>query len=229
MPTHLRALFIGNSFTARNDVPALIAAIAESKGHTLSARLISRGGASLRMHYNGRDALPAIQRGGGKFDTVILQEQSTLPVKNAARMHESIRLFDAPIRAAGARMVLYLTWARRHSPEAQAAITDAYTSIARELGATVAPAGIAWEQVLKAHPQITLHDKDQSHPTPAGSYLAACTLFAVLFNESPLGAPAPSSLDPKQADVLQKGAWHAANAEQTKQQAKEKGGSSPAR
>ncbi len=39
----------------------------------------------------------------------MLQEQSTLPVKNAGRMHENVRLFDEAITAAGAKTVLYMT------------------------------------------------------------------------------------------------------------------------
>jgi hypothetical protein len=210
MPRDVRALFIGNSFTARNDVPGLIAAIAAARGHRLTHKLLSMGGASLKMHFNKGEALRAIQ--SRDFDTVVLQEQSTLPVKNAARMHENVRLFDAPIREAGAKMVLYLTWARRHTPEAQAAITEAYTSIGRELGATVVPVGLAWQRVLAEHRGITLHDKDQSHPTLAGSYLAACVFLVVLFRENPAGAAAPQKLDPEEAALLQRAAWATAKA-----------------
>lgn len=205
------ALFVGNSFTARNNVPGLISAMAKERGHALAPRLISRGGASLKMHFSKGDAVKAIE--SGDFDTVVLQEQSTLPVKNPARFHENVRLFDPVTRAARGpsgkpvRLVLYLTWARRHSPQHQALLTDAYTSIGRELKATVAPAGVAWQKVLKDHPEITLHDKDDSHPTLAGSYLAACVLFATIFDESPVGCAAPAGLSLAEAKALQKGAW----------------------
>ena len=73
----------------------------------------------------------------GGYDAVVLQEQSTLPTKNAARMHENVRLFDGAIATAGAKTVLYLTWARLNAPESQQAITEAYTGIGRELGAVL--------------------------------------------------------------------------------------------
>jgi hypothetical protein len=104
-------LFIGNSFTARNDLPGLIVRMAAARGKTLQHRLVSAGGASLRTHWNAGHALKAIE--GGGYDAVVLQEQSTLPVKNAARMHENVRLFGTGIAATGARTVLYMTWARR--------------------------------------------------------------------------------------------------------------------
>jgi len=181
----LKALFIGNSFTARNDLPGLIAKLAAARGKPIEHRMISAGGASLRTHWNAGEPLKAIQ--GGRYDHVVLQEQSTLPVKNAKRMHENVRLFGEAIKAAGARTVLYMTWARQNAPESQQAITDAYTSIGRELGATVVPVGLARQSFLGKHDQPVLHDKDQSHPTLAGSYLAACVFLAVLFGETPVG------------------------------------------
>lgn len=180
-------LFIGNSFTARNDLPGLVGRLAAARGKPFRHDLVSAGGASLRTHWNAGQAGDAIRSGG--YDAVVLQEQSTLPVKNAGRMHENVRLFDEAIRAAGAKTILYMTWARSHAPESQAAIADAYRTIGDELGTTVVPAGLAWEAFLAKHDEPVLHDKDGSHPTPAGTYLAACTFLAVLFGEDPVGLP----------------------------------------
>ena len=209
-PTRLNVLFIGNSFTARNDVPGMVARLAAGNGLHLEHRLISRGGASLRMHWNRPETAQVIGRGldGQPWDYVVLQEQSTLPVKNAARMHENVRDIDAAIRAAGSRTVLYMTWARRNmpAPQTQRAITEAYASIGRELGAAVVPAGVAWERVLARPEPPALHDKDQSHPTLAGSYLAACVIFGVLFGRSPVGGWTPEALIPAESRMLQQAA-----------------------
>jgi hypothetical protein len=204
--TVLNVLFIGNSFTARNDLPGLIAQLAAARDRQMKHRLISAGGASLRTHWNAGHAAKAIQ--DGQYDVVVLQEQSTLPVKNATRMHENVRLFDAVIKAAGAKTALYMTWARQHAPESQRAITDAYTAIGRELAATVAPVGAAWQQFLRRHDRPVLYDKDGSHPSPAGSYLAACVFVAVLFHVSPVGIDAEAAgLSPDDRAQLQKAAW----------------------
>ncbi len=202
----LKALFIGNSFTARNELPGLIAQLAAARGKSLQHRLISAGGASLRTHWNAGHAPKAIA--DGHYDYVVLQEQSTLPVKNAKRMYENVRLFAEAIQVAGAKTVLYMTWARRHAPESQQAITDAYNSIGREVGATVVPVGAAWQRFLRKHAQPVLHDRDQSHPALAGSYLAACVFLAVLFKESPVGIAAEvAGLNEEDLIRLQKTAW----------------------
>jgi uncharacterized protein DUF4886 len=204
----MKVLFIGNSFTARNNIPDLVAQLAESRGKRLQHRLISAGGASLRMHWNKGDAQLAIQQ--TRYDYVVLQEQSTLPIKNALRMHENIRLFDKEITDSGAKTALYLTWARQNAPETQKTITDAYTAIGEELGAAIIPVGVAWQNFTRKHSHPVLHDQDKSHPTLAGSYLAACVFFAALFNETPFGIVSDiKGLKRAEVELFQKTAWAA--------------------
>ena len=175
-----RALFVGNSFTARNDLPGLLAKLVKSGGKgDLEWELISAGGASLRQHLNKGDALQRLN--DAPWDFVVLQEQSTLPVKNAARMGDNVRDFDKIIRKTRARTVLYMTWARQNAAESQDAISEAYSSIGEEVGGLVVPAGLVWQKCLAEHPEIILHDKDRSHPSLAGSYLAACAFYVSLF------------------------------------------------
>src|SRR5205085_8852557 len=89
-PAVTKVLFIGNSFTARNKLPELIVQLAAARGHGMEQRLINRGGAALRMHWNAGVAPKEIE--SGQYDYVVLQEQSTLPVKNADRMKDNVRL-----------------------------------------------------------------------------------------------------------------------------------------
>jgi hypothetical protein len=202
----MKVLFIGNSFTARNNLPGLIAQMAATRGKSLQHRLISAGGASLRHHWNAGEAGKAIE--DGQYDGVVLQEQSTLPIKNAKRMHESVRLFDAAIKVAGAKTILYMTWARQDAPESQRAITDAYTSVGRELGSTVVPVGRAWQSFLREHDKPLLHDQDHRHPALAATYLAACVFYAVLFKDNPVGIDSQVvGLNEKDLLELQRTAW----------------------
>jgi len=202
----IHVLFVGNSFTQRNNLPGLIAEMAAARGLRMTYGLISAGGASLRTHWNAGRASEAIATGG--YDDVVLQEQSTLPVKNAGRMAENVRLFDEVIRRAGARMALYMTWARQHSPQTQQAITDAYTTIGREVGAIVVPVGLVWQRFHADHDRPVLYDRDQSHPSLAGSYLAACVFLAGLLKINPVGIGAgPAGLDPSDRAALQSAAW----------------------
>jgi hypothetical protein len=206
MMQSLNILFIGNSFTQRNDLPGLVAQLAAARESTIKHELISAGGASLRNHWNAGQAAKAIATGG--YDYVVLQEQSTLPVKNAKRMAENVRLFDQEVKKAGSKTVLYMTWARQHTPEAQPAITQAYETIGKEIGAIVVPVGLAWQSFRSQHDQPELYDRDQSHPTLAGSYLAACVFLASLLKANPVGVETgPAGLSKEDRTALQTAAW----------------------
>ena len=187
----MRILFIGNSYTARHDLPRLIAQLARPQ--VIDTELIFAGGASLRRHWNAGRAATAIARGG--WDYVVLQEQSTLPVKNRLRYHENVRLFDGAIKAIHAKTMLYLTWARANALPTQDAIDGAVEEIAREIGAGVVPVGAAWRMVTAEHPQIALYLPDGSHPTAAGAYLSACVFVGVLANVDPRTLPTPPVLE----------------------------------
>jgi hypothetical protein len=205
-PRLQRRLVIGNSFTQRNDLPGLLAQLASARSLSISHDLLSVGGASLRTHWNAGKAAKMIAT--GSYDYVVLQEQSTLPVKNPQRMAENVRLFDEAIKQAGSQTVLYMTWARQHAPESQAKITDAYNVIGIELGSTVVPVGLVWQSFLAEHDRPVLYDRDQSHPTLAGSYLAACVLLAALFQANPVGVePGPVALESQDMAALQLAAW----------------------
>ena len=67
-------------------MPGLLAELV-AWGLCVKHELISVGGASLRNHWNAGRAAKTIETGG--HDYVVLQEQSTLPVKNAKRMAET--------------------------------------------------------------------------------------------------------------------------------------------
>jgi len=72
------------------------------------------------------------------------------------------------------------------------------------------PVGLAWQRFLRSHEQPVLHDKDQSHPTLAGTYLAACVFLAALFGENPVGIDVDvPSLSGEDRTALQAAAWQA--------------------
>ena len=181
----VRILFIGNSYTARNHLPQLLtrlAAAADSPTRVETGMIVA-GGASLRRHWNAGLALQALA--SSRWDFVVLQEQSTLPLKNPARYHDNVRLFDAAIVGRGAKTVLYLTWSREQAPHTQESISRTVDEIGAEIHALVVPVGPAWHVAMANDADIRLYVDDGSHPTPAGSYLAACVFQVTLFGESP--------------------------------------------
>lgn len=185
----LRVLFVGNSYTLYNDLPWVTEqlAISDPGAKPIHAESVAMMGATLKEHWNDGFALKRI-REGGPWDYVVLQEQSHMPLADPVEMSKYASLFDHEIDLAGAKTVLLVTWAPRGHPEQQAAITGVYAMLARELDAKLAPVGPAWQSALASDPNLALYREDaDSHPTSAGTYLAACVIYSTLYGRSPAG------------------------------------------
>jgi len=190
-----RILFIGNSYTYFNSVPELLKALAKEKfpDQVMETQLISQGGMTLERHWQEDKALQAIR--SGHWDYVVLQEQSKLGMGviiddriyfgQTNLFFEYSRKFDAEIKKADAKTVFFMTWSIKDRPEEQVILIYAYSKIAKELGAILAPVGMVWDKV-RSEDQIDLYFRDGAHPSAHGSYLAATTIFATLLEDSPV-------------------------------------------
>jgi hypothetical protein len=63
--------------------------------------------------------------------------------------------------------------------------------------------GISWSNSIANGDPIELFTSDGSHPTLAGSYLAACTFYATIFDKSPEGISYTAGLSALDAAYLQ--------------------------
>jgi hypothetical protein len=61
-----------------------------------------------------------------------------------------------------------------------ARIYDLHMSIAVKEPACVAPIGQAWDRALAGYPSLVLHAADGNHSAPAGAYLTALILYAMV-------------------------------------------------
>ncbi len=198
--THV--LFIGNSYTFYNGgIDRQLEGLAPS----VRTEMFAEGGYTLENHWQDGKALETIQKGG--WDFVVLQEQSQRPVIEQPQFFEFAGDFDAEIKKSGAQTVFLMTWQRPDSAAGgvtTANLQMAYNLIGAKLGDKVAPAGLAFAQALRERPNLALISED-GHPTIYGTYLAACVLYATLFNQSPVGNPyADRSIAPEQRDFLQR-------------------------
>jgi hypothetical protein len=206
-PQPVRVLFVGNSYTYVNDLPKMVAALAKAGNQRpLEYDRETPGGCTLEKHWNDGKAVKKIT--ARNWDFVVLQEHSLRPLTNRKLMFEYAGKLDAEVKKQKAQTLLYMTWIRQSTPEIQPSLSQAYTDLGKELAARVAPVGRAWERALKDNPKLALHSADGSHPSKAGTYLAACVFYATIYNKSPEGLPGSiGGLSDAEARPLQVIAW----------------------
>jgi hypothetical protein len=199
-PGSLRVLFVGNSLTDANDLPAMVEELARAGGVvSLETARVVFSGVSLDDHLARGVAASRIAEGG--WDFVVLQQgPSGLPESRTALI-ASTRQFAALCKPVGARVALYGVWPAYDRPTAFDSVTASYAAAAAAVGGRLLPAGRAWQLAWQRDSALPLYGPDGFHPSPSGSYLAALVIYQGLTGRPAVGLPASLTVNGAQVNI----------------------------
>ena len=148
-------------------------------------------------------------KAGRQFDGVIMMDCSQCPIHPQLKsvFTEYAKKQSQTVASYGARPIFFMSWAYKDKPEMTAQLAEAYTVAGNANDALVIPAGLAFARAIAKRPEVELYVPDKRHPSLAGTYLAACTVFAALTKKSPVGSTYLAGLDADLAKFLQSVAW----------------------
>lgn len=201
-----KVLFIGNSYTYVNNLPQLVTDIALTKSDTVVFDQSTPGGFTFQDHCLNPVTWSKIK--SQKWDVVILQAQSQEPSLDPSQVYSQTypyakQLVDSIRKNKPCTEVLfYMTWGRKNGDLSncgiyppvctyagmQARLRESYLMFKDSLMTSVAPVGVAWKTYRANYPAIDLYQADESHPSLSGSYLAACTIYASIFQKNVSGS-----------------------------------------
>ena len=214
---HPRVLFVGNSYTQVNNLPQLVSDITLSMGDTMTYASNTPGGCTFEMHCHNQ-SMTMICEGG--WDFVVLQEQSQLP----AFPMDSVELYVFPFAQQlvdsvynhnpCAEPMFYMTWGRKNGDtefgyppmntyEGMDSLLYArYMQMGEDNDASVCPVGRVWHYLRDHHAEIELYMSDESHPSLAGSYAAACAFYTMIFGRNPDSISYGAGLDENKVQAI---------------------------
>ena len=183
----LRVLFIGNSLTYVNNVPALLEAVADRAGvRPMDTEMLVAPGAFLADFVNAKTVVDRLGR--EHWDVVVLQElgghlacMSTAERPRPTECTEAIashRKLAKLARANGARVVLFGTWSM--TPGIQGLVSKGSRRVASAVGAEVADIGWMLDRAQRLDASLDLFYPDRGHLKPTGSVLAAIGLWQAI-------------------------------------------------
>jgi hypothetical protein len=221
-----RVLFIGNSYTYVNNLPQQLYNLALTTGDTIIFDSSAPGGYTFQLHTTNATTLQKIN--AQPWDFAVLQEQSQIPsfppsqvasdcLPYAQQLVSLIRQNDSCTTP-----LFYMTWGRKYGDASNCAnypplctyagmsqrLRESYLQMCDENLAMSSPVGVAFYNSRMSDSTINLYQSDNSHPSVAGSYLAACTFYASIFHNSPIGLSYLGGLTQTTATFLQTIASH---------------------
>jgi hypothetical protein len=190
-----RVLFVGNSMTYYNDMPRMVETLAAGDPGARPLLVVSYTAPRWTLEGAAKDDRLARLIRDVRWDTVILQENTTLALRSKSSLeHDSVPYAQAlqrRIDGTGARALLYETWTGR-------------SDLPALLDLPVAPVGPAIAESQSRRPDLRLLMDDDHHPNRAGSYLAACVFYALVTKRDPSHSSYMGQIDPWDAMFLQR-------------------------
>ena len=194
-----RVLFVGNSYyyynnSLHNHVSNLVKAADPALGAKLQFKSATIGGSALHQHNIAHLTEPGRIGVSQPFQWVVMQGGSGEPLSVARRevFRKTAASHAELVKARGGQVALYMThvYVKPHKQQKATniqATESLYVEVGNEIGALVIPVGLAFEEAYRRDPDLKLHHPDGTHPSLLGTYLAACTTYAVLFAQTPVG------------------------------------------
>lgn len=186
-PAPRRILFIGNSLTYTNDLPAMVAELADASGEPIEVAMIAHPDFSLADHLATGEAARRIAT--EHWDLIVLQQGPSALPESRTELIASTRRFAELARPQHTRIALFSVWPAADRPTAFDSVTASYQAAATAVDGLLLPAGRAWTRAWQHSPKLQLYGADGFHPSPLGSLLAALVVYRGI-----AGHPLPAQL-----------------------------------
>lgn len=199
----LKVLFVGNSYTYVNDLPAIITKLAQSNNKTILATSYTSGGARFMTHWQNENLKQEIKN--GNYDIMILQGQSQEvafpPSQLQTEVYPYAQKLDSLFKVYNheGRVIFFMTWGYKYGDanncpfyppfctyeSMSMELCQNYSTMAHDFQSEISPIGNAWLYVYNQNPySFDFHSSDNSHPNIKGSYFTACVLYTTIFQTS---------------------------------------------
>ncbi len=198
-----KVLFLGNSFTYAYNIPGLFHSLSTSAGISVFVDVNAQSGMAVAdeggITGHANDPVSQAKIVSQKWDYIVVQDNQgdyantigyipTSCVDANKILYNQIKANDSCTR-----IIYFAGWGPVggvvNGDNTQACVNRTYgnmlglnNSIAHEI---VTPISKSWNAALNELPSVNLYYTDDVHPSLAGSYLAASTIFTTIFKMNP--------------------------------------------
>ena len=229
VPEQVKVLSLNNSLIYYNDQDAVFNGIAQAMGKDANWTKHTLLGKSLLTHWEEGDGVAEDGNPGAKmlvrsvaWSHIILQEQSSLPRTNIESFRANVKRWVDYIREycpnPNAIIIVPVNWAYSGDWENYTAFNATfvknYQDVALDLGVTLCPVGIAYQEVydLEGSEGTLTWFLDDRHPTLKATYMAAAMEYGLIYGTDPMDITwAPNGMSADDAAAMRGYASRALN------------------
>ena len=174
----IRILFVGNSLTYTNDLPALVKELGKADSMLIEYKTIAKPDYGLDDHLNEGAVQKEINK--GKYDFVVVQQgPSALPESQIVLM-SAVQKYKALCDQAKTKLALYMVWPSKARLFDLDNVIYSYSNAANTHKAIICAAGLAWKKSWATDPGISLYGADGFHPDITGSLISAMVIYGTI-------------------------------------------------
>jgi hypothetical protein len=188
-PAPLRLLFVGNSLTYANDLPAMVARLGALDGRRLETRTVAEPNFSLDDHLRSGAFRKLLRE---KWDFVVLQQGPSSLRSSGDELVRDTKAIAALLPGPRPRIALLMVWPPRSRSKYWDGVIASYSRAASAVDGLQIPAGIRLRQLVQDDPALPLLGEDGFHPAVAGTYLAALVTYHAFTGRLPAGCDDPA-------------------------------------
>ncbi|WP_343486137.1 SGNH/GDSL hydrolase family protein [Allomuricauda sp. d1] len=175
----INVLFVGNSLTYSNDLPALVKEEASKIDFEVKTKTVAHPNYALMDHWNDGKVQKMIKN--GNYDFVIVQQGPSSQEFGKQVLFEYGEKFKKLCGKNGAKLVYFMVWPSRTYYRTFDAVIKNHNDAAKANDALVCPVGEVWKQHFDTTNDFSYYGDDGFHPSLEGSKVAARVICETLF------------------------------------------------
>ena len=172
-------LFIGNSLTYTNNLPAIVTSIGKDSGIAIKTTTLAYPNYALEDHWN--DGVMQQLIAAVKFDFVIVQQGPSSQNDGRIMLMDYGARIKTLCNKTNTQLAFFMVWPYFENLHTFDGIIKNYTDAAAFTNSLLCPVGLEWRDYFFATGDYSYSGPDKFHPSQKGSENAALIIFKTLF------------------------------------------------
>jgi hypothetical protein len=172
-------LFVGNSLTYTNDLPALVVQIGKGKGVVIKKEMLAYPNYALEDHWNDGSIQSLL--GSKQFDFVVVQQGPSSQNDGRVMLLDYGARIKAECDKYSTKLAFFMVWPAYSNFNNFDGVIKNYTDAATATNSLLCPVGKIWKEYMTTTSDYSYYGPDMFHPSKKGSEKAAQVIYETLF------------------------------------------------